>query len=169
MTGPSFARRWFLGLTALFALLGSAGTRAFGTTGTTPQPAPGSALLHMLPDRSHAAVIGRAYLASHPEEAGLDAVLRHLEGLTDASGDVRGAIAARLRRDFEERDTVRLDGWVLARTEARLCALCALLNDRERPVARLSRDAPAQPRYAGAVPTAISAAATRRPSARRTL
>ena len=28
--------------------------------------------------------------------------------------------------DFERGDTVTVDGWVLSRTEARLCALCAL-------------------------------------------
>jgi hypothetical protein len=59
--------------------------------------------------------------------------MRHLDGLEGP--DLRSAIATRLRRDFEERDTVRLHGWVLGRTEARLCALCALLEDRGRPIA----------------------------------
>jgi hypothetical protein len=31
---------------------------------------------------------------------------------------------ARLRVEFGAGDIVRLDGWILARTEARLCALC---------------------------------------------
>jgi len=34
-------------------------------------------------------------------------------------------VAARIRRDWESGDTIEIDGCVLARTEARLCALVA--------------------------------------------
>jgi hypothetical protein len=35
-------------------------------------------------------------------------------------------LRARCRQDFARGDTVLIDGWVLARTECRLCALVAL-------------------------------------------
>lgn len=71
-----------------------------------------------------ARVIGAAYLSAHPEESAvLPAFLR---GLRARPGDARGLageLAALVRADFERGNTVRLDGWVLSRTEARLCAL----------------------------------------------
>jgi hypothetical protein len=53
----------------------------------------------------------------------LDAVLRH--GTDD---DVRAALDVARRREFAARapDVIRIDGWVVARTEARACALIAL-------------------------------------------
>ena len=40
-----------------------------------------------------------------------------------AIGQLRDSLEARIRRDFVRGDIVQLQGWVLSRTEARLCAL----------------------------------------------
>jgi hypothetical protein len=73
-------------------------------------------------------VIGCAYLAEHPEERDRKRLLRELDL------DVAGAETSRLRemlvqrqlRDFAFGRVVRVDGWILSETEARLCALAAV-------------------------------------------
>jgi hypothetical protein len=122
-----FPRRWFLALAALLATggraAGASGIAAVAPTGAAPH----AELLRLLPARRDAVIIGRAYLDACPADRDLDALLRHFERL-GAADTLRTAIAARLRKDFEDRDTVRVQGWILARTEARLCAICALLD-----------------------------------------
>jgi hypothetical protein len=85
---------------------------------------------------SLARAIGRSYRTQFPEEA--DATtLTHLLwldlGLPDAPGPQTGAagreqllaaLDARVRAQFGAGQTVVMQGWLLARTEARLCALC---------------------------------------------
>jgi hypothetical protein len=71
--------------------------------------------------------IGRAYLRTEPLEAqreSLEKLLR--ERLSTEKGDVATRFAKARGRDFLEGRTVHLDGWILSRTEARLCALVTL-------------------------------------------
>lgn len=74
--------------------------------------------------------IGRDYLAQAPEEADperLNALLFEEETSSSLAPDDLRARVQRLRtRDFEAGDTVFVRGWILSRTEARLCALAAL-------------------------------------------
>lgn len=74
--------------------------------------------------------IGRDYLAQAPEEADperLNALLFEEETSSSLAPDDLRARVQRLRtRDFEAGDTVFVRGWLLSRTEARLCALAAL-------------------------------------------
>jgi hypothetical protein len=78
-------------------------------------------------EREHWATIGKAYL----EDSGPK--LRDLVEELTAAEEGGGAgevppLADRLRLDFEQGRTVRVDGWVLAETEARLAALVALVD-----------------------------------------
>lgn len=92
-------------------------------------------LLAVLARPDSAAVVGRAYLAGHPHEADrtrlgadLDQALR-CQGCdpAQASDDhLRAALARQIRADFAASRTVRVDGWILSTTEARLCGLAAL-------------------------------------------
>jgi hypothetical protein len=41
---------------------------------------------------------------------------------------LRRALALRTRRDFAEGRTVRVEGWILSRTEARLYAIASLIS-----------------------------------------
>jgi len=69
--------------------------------------------------------LGRHYLAAFPEEASLPRLTQGLltfEALRSSQAFVE-RIAALRTRDFENEDMVSVDGWVLARVEARLCAL----------------------------------------------
>lgn len=75
-----------------------------------------------------ARAIGRRYLDQAPEERDSRAVRRHLFGdRTMSLGELRADMNRRRADDFACGDTVLIDGWILARTEARLCALAVLL------------------------------------------
>jgi hypothetical protein len=86
----------------------------------------------LLPHRDAARRIGWRYLAVAPEERSTTRLRRLL--FDGADVDVGPEMLAHLRRlinmkrrhDFSIGNTVILDGWLLARTEARLCALATL-------------------------------------------
>ena len=82
-----------------------------------------------------AARLGAAYMESTPAEATLSSILRGLfsdvpkladmaagNGEKELSRTLELAISA----DFERGDVVSIDGWIIARTEARLSALALL-------------------------------------------
>jgi hypothetical protein len=84
-----------------------------------------AALFH---HQASARAIGRTYLQQHP----LETTVRHLlVGIDDrlrTAGDreLIFALQQRIRQDFVEERVVKLEGWILSVTEARLCALTAL-------------------------------------------
>lgn len=75
--------------------------------------------------------VGERYLAQAPEDADPDHLAAALfDGAPDdvsSPEQFRSHIDRCRARDFEVGDTVIVDGWVLARTEARLCAFAALV------------------------------------------
>jgi hypothetical protein len=89
-------------------------------------------LTSIMQHRRSAAVIGRSYLRTFPADASLNRLLAGLaaDGLAKvwlgSPMRLRAAVAHRIRSDFLHRRTVKIDGWVLSLTEARLCALCTL-------------------------------------------
>ncbi len=86
-------------------------------------------LSNVFPDPAQAVGVGRDYLARYPEEAvrsQLEArVLESLGGAEDPTR-LRTGLDAAIRRDFTRDRVFRHAGWVLSRTEGRLCALAAL-------------------------------------------
>jgi hypothetical protein len=87
-------------------------------------------LRSLLLDVEGAREIGLVYLSKVPEERDPDALGALItEGINWpvlSGGDARQLLDARIRRDFASEEVVRLHGWILSRTEARLCALAAL-------------------------------------------
>ncbi len=73
-------------------------------------------------DHASARAIGRRYLRTHPASSELQVTRLLLRPGADRGRRIRERIAA----DFAAGRVVILDGWVLAATEARLCALSAL-------------------------------------------
>jgi hypothetical protein len=112
------------GLPASAAGLGATGGRA-------------AALVAALRSPASAAAIGAAYLRAFPADAdaellatalGADATIGpRLDADRPDPEGLALAVAQAVRADFVHRRTVKLDGWVMARTEARLCALAALV------------------------------------------
>jgi len=92
-------------------------------------------LVAVLGRPASAAVVGRAYLAGHPAEAkrdwlaerlGADLRCQDCDPARSDAARLRAGLARQLRADFGQSRVVRVDGWVLSLTEARLCALAAL-------------------------------------------
>lgn len=86
-------------------------------------------LANLLPSKSSAEMVGRAYLDIAPGEADLNRLV-HLVDPGPAAANLGRAVGVRVRDDFAEGRIVRVQGWMLAESEARLAAICALLRDR---------------------------------------
>jgi hypothetical protein len=87
----------------------------------------------LVDDPRRARALGERYRAQFPEEAPagvLTSLIGASLGLSGCSAApvprdaLRALMDARVRAEFGAGDVVRVGGWVLARTEARLCALC---------------------------------------------
>jgi len=118
--------RFGAALTVLFAARGG---------GAVPVPAADPLqrrLLALLSRPDSAATVGRAYLRLRPDEAEADLLVRllaqSLSGPADLDDEakLRRAMARSLSADFDQGRLVNVSGWLLAETEARLCALAAL-------------------------------------------
>lgn len=86
------------------------------------------ALISMLGSPDRVRQLGRSYRMAVPAEDDretLAAALRNELG-TGAPSTLRSRLDARVRADFAAGRTVTVQGWVLARTEARQCALFSL-------------------------------------------
>lgn len=93
-------------------------------------------LAALLTHKESAKVIGIAYVQKYPQEAGVRILLDQIAS-SPAVGDVglfgaadqnlRELLERMIREDFAVDRVVKLQGWILSATEARLCALAALL------------------------------------------
>ena len=74
-------------------------------------------------------MIGKAYLATYPDERDRTLVLTELFGPAKlrGPGDLRRRIAMRREQDFIKGEVVVVDGWILAKSEVRAAALTVLL------------------------------------------
>jgi hypothetical protein len=91
-------------------------------------------LLTVLDDRASAAVIGRRYLLNNRQEADSEWLASQLkkklgEGPWSPSS-FKEKMAETLKQEFGHGETVRVDGWVISRTEARLCAIAAIASEQ---------------------------------------
>lgn len=121
------------------ALAAGAGAAALTLSPLPPAvaagPVPAQALVEALDRPESARLVGRQVLAVLPYPS-RDALVVELAAAAGLAVDAVPAIDRSLLRsrldaaraaDFRRGDTVRVQGWVLASTEARLCALAALL------------------------------------------
>lgn len=86
-------------------------------------------------NKKSAIIVGQEYLRCFPEEANRTLLVKLLGApldkkrsrtLTADRDGARRLLQERIRNDFECSQTLRIQGWVLSRTEARLCGLAAL-------------------------------------------
>jgi glycosyltransferase A (GT-A) superfamily protein (DUF2064 family) len=88
-------------------------------------------LLSALGDRRAAAVVGHLALGAMPEMGNVQVIADGIwESLamdrnSDAA-DIRARLSSVIREDFTAERTLRVEGWLVSETEARLCALAAL-------------------------------------------
>jgi len=116
-------RRKFL-LSCALGLLGLSSTHLFLSWWQEPR----GKILDYSRLASHIGVqsLGKKYLKTYPQESATH-VFRSFIPRTQSG------IRAQIIRDFEIGDLVSLDGWLLSRTECRLCAL-VVLSTQELPV-----------------------------------
>ncbi len=115
-------RRRFVKATLASTLLalpgvGSLAWRTSGTSGVASLR-----LQKMFGGTPRVCELGDAYRRDYPWEDDIG-ILRNLISRSDFSDNIDQTI----RRDFELGNTIRLDGWILSRTEARQCALFSVL------------------------------------------
>ena len=125
-TGLTLSRRQLL--TAALGLL--VGPLAAGPGIAAAQLPPPASLLRVLTDPAAAVRFGRAYLADHPDEADLEVLVGRLRASLgtepSAADSAAAAIVALVQAEYVTETLLRVDGWLLAPSEARLYALAAL-------------------------------------------
>lgn len=120
---PRMRRRTLLG--GILTILASAPVWMSGGAGRGPHGNVGQ----LWPSRLSTEKVGRLYLeqAPHERDAGFLTQAVFGDRLPSGSGeDVRRLVASRARQDFRQDDAVVIDGWIMARSEARFCALALL-------------------------------------------
>jgi hypothetical protein len=132
------ARRRFVAASLLAALgLLPAARAAELSEGAADLQAAAGWLLRMAGEPQATRALGRAYLATHPDEQDRDrlrtalldaltATLGHTQPATLTPGEALAALRRLVRHDYLEAQVVMVDGWLLSRSEARLYALMAL-------------------------------------------
>ena len=132
-------RRSFINLTTLSAaaisipFLNCSGTNsAFDKTLGLPQT------LSQILNKKTLAAIGVAYGAAHPNEYTASALEQQLANQNKAQiisstapvKDIYSVLNKSIQNDFETGNTIVLNGWVLALTEARQCALFSIIQKK---------------------------------------
>jgi hypothetical protein len=82
----------------------------------------------MFSDPGAARSIGALYLRRHPQEAGRGQLCRALwgESLPRTRTALAGSLAAQRGRELTAGELTIIEGWLMTRSEARLCALIAM-------------------------------------------
>jgi hypothetical protein len=126
------SRREFLYL--LTAMLGTSAAGGLGCALPRDSQATAKELTDFVELREALATIGQAYLDTGPADGNIDALTDRLMSDLDW-GRVPGkletlqqGLVERIQTEFREEEMERVEGWMLAPTEVRLCALIALLQ-----------------------------------------
>ena len=127
------SRRTFLVTSALTLLApGAARADGGGAPGRDAMAGLGRDVGALFGDPAAARRLGQRYLMTHPDErSAVRLWARELAGARRSCGTASGlrrAVAQRRERDLQDGVVAIVDGWVLARTEARVCALLAVLG-----------------------------------------
>ena len=90
-------------------------------------------LLSHITDKKNILEIGEGYLQQFPNEKNesvLENLLMENGSLpkSEDAGSIHSYFDSRSRKDFENGNTIIVGGWILARTEARQCALLQLME-----------------------------------------
>jgi hypothetical protein len=113
---------WAMGAAGIALVLPPAVRHTAWRSGAAAPPVP---LASLFGDVTSARHIGRAYLEQCRAEADYDSLMADVGDLLTSPASARKFEDMR-RQDFTAGRTVMVRGWLLSRTEARLCGLAAL-------------------------------------------
>jgi hypothetical protein len=82
---------------------------------------------HVMGDATLLRQLGSLYLALHPQERDMTHLLHSLF-IAHTGPGMSNSVFESIGRDWRTHDLALLDGWVLARTEARACALLHMIQ-----------------------------------------
>jgi len=91
-------------------------------------------VLAFLQHPAHAAAIGRVYRFQYPDETTNELLIQNfsdrlsLENQSLTESEVERGILKAIQEDFENNQTVIIDGWILSRTEAVISGVVAAMN-----------------------------------------
>ena len=133
---PTKHRRQFLLLALGLAGSVAAGSKLSGAAGGwLRQGELRAKLTALFIHQESAQAIGHAYLQRYPQEADIrtleDQIAQGIPGgrtllATTGKPEISKLLTDRIRQDFATDQVVKVQGWILSITEARLCALTAL-------------------------------------------
>lgn len=123
-------RKWVVGSIAMLGLL--AVDSVFATHPERAEEVRFDEWLHLfcadfVGNAASLARLGSIYLASHPEECDRNQLARLLS--IDKMTSVGLSLRDSIKRDWGAHNVIVVSGWVLARTEARVCAALHLMSD----------------------------------------
>jgi hypothetical protein len=135
--GRRFTRRDFLGLAVISATAAVPAvwqaSRGGAAHTTTPAEEAAHRLEHLLADREAAAELGQIWLDRQLRPPTTEQLVRAivpnmvLEEVADADdARLRAVVATALENDYAAGRVTSVQGWLLADTEARLCAVAVL-------------------------------------------
>jgi hypothetical protein len=136
MKAAILTRRGFLSMTCAIVATGFTGLRDLFAANNESRNALASKLVDVFQDKESAAAVGREYLRIAPVEADALKLIelicagrqeRYAELSHISMRKVRSILLHRQREDFDKGRVVNVQGWILSETEARLCALAALV------------------------------------------
>ena len=89
-------------------------------------------LMDLFVDVNAPVTIGQKYVKQYPLEANISRLIKSIFGsrYPRDSKMLKISLSERISDDFRKGNIVIIDGWILARTEGRICALTAVLRDR---------------------------------------
>jgi len=94
-------------------------------------------LLNFFNQIDSAITVGSAYLEQHPDESNVNQLIhdifqmdrkRLVQLAQKKPSRLTAIIEKQVREDFDSQNMVKIKGWLLSRTETRLCALVYLIN-----------------------------------------
>tara|TARA_R110002167_G_scaffold29771_4_gene99101 strand:+ start:3955 stop:4338 length:384 start_codon:yes stop_codon:yes gene_type:complete len=84
-------------------------------------------LLSLIWDKTTINAIGNQYLLLVPEEKKERSLVKILSTDTKDNATHSAIANQKIKHDFEEGNTIIIDGWILSKTEARQCALLSTI------------------------------------------
>jgi hypothetical protein len=130
------SRRRFIKSAGLLGIAGTVGARISIAAELLTDPL-GRRLANLLKEAESASVIGKPYLDAMPEENDPNVIVSRMAVChpiivsklrTAGETDAKTLLAKMVTEDFYNANIVQLNGWILSKTEARLCALTTLLE-----------------------------------------